>query len=175
MADELALDADEHDETEEKKKPGMLVPLLFGLVLALSLGIGAAVAVIAGVVPLPGLEKAEDEKEHKEEHKDEHKEEDKVVFVNLEQLMISIGRDATARTLRLSLSIETTEHYSPKVEQLKPRILDALNTLLRSADARDFSEPRALTRLRAQMLRRARLAADPTAIRDLLITEYVVF
>lgn len=174
MAEDLD-DAQDSDAKETKKKSGgLLVPMLFGLVLAMALGIGAAIAVMTGVAPIPGLETAEEDgAEEREKAKEEP--EAKVVFVELDELRISIGRDATARTLSLKISIETTEPYVARVEEYKPRMLDALTTLLRASDARDLIEPVALARLRAQMLRRVRLAADPTSIRDLLVTEYVVF
>ncbi|MCI4666377.1 MAG: flagellar basal body-associated FliL family protein [Neomegalonema sp.] len=174
MAEDLAAEADgEEGDAPAKKKPGLLVPILFGLVLAMALGIGAAVAVMTGIAPIPGLEKAEGEKKKKHDE-EEDKPKPKVVFVALDPLLITIRSKKGTSTLRLQLSIETTEPYAKKVEEFKPRILDALNTLMRAVDERDLSEPRAFDRLRAQMLRRIRLAADPTAIRDLLITEYVV-
>ncbi len=172
MADDLDDEAD--DEIEEgarkKKKGGLLVPILIGLVLAMSLGIGAAVAVMTGVAPIPGLE-TEDDAENAEDAEPEPP----VAFVDFEELEITIGRAENPARLRLRIAIETTEPYVETVEEMKPRILDALNTLLRATDPRDLAEPRALARLRAQMLRRVRLAADPTAIRDLLITEYFVY
>lgn len=177
MADDLDVElGDEDADGGEKKSGGMLVPILVGLVLAMALGIGAAVAVMTGVAPIPGLSAEEkDENAEKKPEKKEEKKEEAAVFVEFEPLELSIGRVDNRSKLRLKFSIETTATYMPKVEELKPRILDALNTLLRAADARDLVEPRALARLRAQMLRRVRLAADPTAIRDLLVTEYFIY
>lgn len=176
MADDLddAVDDDlEEEGAEKKKKGGLLVPILVGLVLAMGLGIGAAVAVMTGVAPIPGLGGDEEHAEEEEHHEEE---EEPAAFVEFEEpLELSVGRGDQAAQLRLRISIETTAHYAHTVEELKPRILDAMNTLLRATDPRDLIEPRALARLRAQMLRRVRLATDPTAIRDLLITEYFVY
>lgn len=181
MADDLDDDLDDDLEESDgkkakKKKGGLLVPILVGLVLAMGLGIGAAVAVITGVAPIPGLTAAEDGEDA--DGGDEEEEEVVVetpVFIDFEELELTVGRAERATRLRLRFAIETTEPYAARVEEMKPRILDALNTLLRATDPRDLAEPRALARLRAQMLRRVRLAADPTAIRDLLITEYFVY
>lgn len=96
-------------------------------------------------------------------------------FVSFDPLTVTFLQSGAARQLRIALSVETTEAYLHSVEEQKPRMLDALNTLLRALDERDLSDPSALDRLRAQMLRRIRISTDPTAIQDLLITEYVIF
>ena len=55
-----------------------------------------------------------------------------------------------------------------------PRINDVLNVYLRAVDERDFEVPRAMVRLRAQMLRRVQLVTPPGAVRDVLIQEFVL-
>ena len=172
------------DGAEPKKKKGLMGPIMIGLVLALLLGGGAAYGVMSGLVPLGDEEHAKDG-EHgedgkhakKDKHKDEHKEEKKEppVFVAFEPLTITLTHGGAPRQLRLALSVETSKEYAEKVEIMKPRMLDALNTLLRAMHDNELTEPAGLDRLRAQMLRRVRIAADPTAVKDLLITEFVVF
>lgn len=159
------------------KKKGGAGPIIIGLVLALVLGGATAYAVMSGLAPIPGAEHADADGGHgkKDARADEHVEEGPPPkFVMFDPLTVTFIQDGAARQLRIALSVETTEPYLHKVEEEKPRILDAINTLLRALDERDLSEPSALDRLRAQMLRRVRISTDPTAIQDLLITEYVI-
>lgn len=171
--EEAAAETEADGAEGKKKKKGGMGGLIIGLVLAIALGAGAAFGVMSGLVPIPGGEEhAEKEDEH---HKEEEKEKAKPSFVALDPLTVTIGQAGAPRQLRIALTIETTEHYAHNVEETRPRILDALNTLLRATEENDLSQPWSLDRLRAQMLRRIRIATDPTAIQDLLITEYVIF
>lgn len=162
-------------EAPAKKKGGM-GGLIIGLVLAIALGAGAAFAVMSGLVPIPGGEEtAEADGEHHGEKEAEAAHAPAPSFVALDPLTVTIGQSGAPRQLRIALTIETSEPYLHSVEEVRPRILDALNTLLRAVSESDLAEPWSLDRLRAQMLRRIRIATDPTAIQDLLITEYVIF
>lgn len=165
-----------------KKKKGLMGPLMIGVVAALLLGGGAAYGVMSGLIPLgdaPAEEHAAGEGAEKghgaEGGHGEAENAEKPVFVGFEPLTVTLTRGGAPRQLRLELSVETDEHHSHDVEEMKPRILDALNTLLRAMDERELTEPAALDRLRGQMLRRVRIATDPNAVKDLLITEFVVF
>ena len=60
------------------------------------------------------------------------------------------------------------------VQAEMPRIVDALNTYLRAVEVRDLEDPAALTRLRAQMLRRVQIVTGAGEVRDLLVTEFVL-
>lgn len=169
-------------EAATPKKKGIMGPLMIGLALALLLGGGAAYAVMSGLVPL-GDEQHAGEKDgdgHGEKHADkdgrgEAEAKEPPVFVTFEPLTITLTHGGAPRQLRLALSVETSKDYAEKVELMKPRMLDALNTLLRAMHEKELTEPAGLDRLRAQMLRRVRIAADPTAVKDLLVTEFVVF
>lgn len=174
-------DAAQEAAEPTKKKKGIMGPLMIGLVLALLMGGGAAYAVMSGLVPLGDeavAEKGDGDKMAKDKGKGEKEAGEKKeppVFVAFDPLTITLTHGGAPRQLRLALSIETSKEYSEKVELMKPRMLDALNTLLRAMNERELTEPSGLDRLRAQMLRRVRIAADPTAVKDLLVTEFVVF
>lgn len=172
----MAEDTDTPAEAPKKKKGGAM-PLIIGLVAALVLGGATAFAVMSGIVPIPGDEQPADGGQAEGGHGEEKMMDEAHApkFVGFDPLTVTFQQDGAARQLRIALSIETTEPYLQTVEEQKPRILDALNTLLRALDERDISDPSALDRLRAQMLRRIRISTDPTAIQDLLITEYVIF
>ena len=48
------------------------------------------------------------------------------------------------------------------------------NSYLRALELRDLEDPSALTRLRAQMLRRVQVVAGPERVNDLLVMEFVL-
>ena len=95
-------------------------------------------------------------------------------FVALDPLTISLGPEASSRFLRLAATIETAPGAEAAVERLRPRILDVLTTYLQALRDEDLDRPAALTRMRAHMLRRVRVAAGEERVRDLLVTEFVV-
>ncbi|MCG8380140.1 MAG: flagellar basal body-associated FliL family protein [Proteobacteria bacterium] len=99
---------------------------------------------------------------------------DDIKFVNLEPLVITLGPNADAEFLKISVSIETTQDHVKAAKHLQPRFRDVLNTYLRAIDENDLVEPAAMTRIRAQMLRRLQVAASREVVTDLLITDFVL-
>jgi flagellar FliL protein len=95
-------------------------------------------------------------------------------FVPLDPLVISLGSDARARHLKVTVQIEVASDRRSEVEGLKPRIVDVLNTFLRAVDESVLEEPRSMARLRAQMVRRVQLVTPVGAVRDVLVQEFVL-
>lgn len=95
-------------------------------------------------------------------------------FVPLDPLTVSLGPDARARHLRVAVQLEVAPGSERAVAEVAPRVVDVLNTFLRAVDEREFEMPRAMARLRAQMLRRVQLVAPPGAVHDVLIQEFVL-
>ncbi len=98
----------------------------------------------------------------------------RVAFVALEPMVLSLGSDARSRYLNFSAHLEVLPEYAAEISHLKPRFQDVLNTYLRAVTEHDLESPAALSRLRAQMLRRLQIVAGNDRIRDLLITEFVL-
>jgi flagellar FliL protein len=141
-------DADQTTATTPKK--GMLVPILFGVILACFAGGGGYWAAAYGPLsPAPE-------------------------FVPLETLIISLGPENGGRHLIFTAHLEVPRSYEDEVAHLSPRILDVLNSYLRVIDLSDLSEASTLGRLRAQMLRRVQVVAGTGRVNDLLVTEFVV-
>lgn len=163
-------DAEVKEEEAPKKKGGAL-GLIIGLVGALALGGGAAFTISTGMVDIPGLTDtgAADDKEEKKEEKPE----EKSVFIELSDISVPVVEARQLRQLQLRLTIETTVAHEADVGEMTPRILDTLNTMLRTTVRDDLSDPTALDRLRAQMLRRVRIVTGPEAVKDLLIVNYL--
>ena len=95
-------------------------------------------------------------------------------FVAIEPILVSLGPAARARHLRFSGQLDVDPAHSVDVLNEMPRVIDALNTYLRAVEVRDLEDPAALTRLRAQMLRRVQTVTGDGQVRDLLGTEFVL-
>lgn len=155
--------------------------VMIALPLALLLGGGSFYAVYSGLVALPlGPDPAETAADG-DDGADAPALEPargappaRTAFVAVEPLVISLGPAAQARHLKLSVQVETSPEERASVAEVTPRIADVLNTFLRAVDESVLTEPHAMIRLRAQMLRRVRLVSPPGAVRDLLIEEFVL-
>lgn len=140
-------------------------PLLIGLLAAVLAGAGGFYAAYAGLIPVGGGHAGE---EAGIEALPE------VGFVPVPPLVISLGPGSNNRHLRFTGELEVPPAHVGEVTRMMPRVLDVLNSYLRAVDARQFEEPGALVRLRAQMLRRVQLVLGEGRVRDLLVTEFVL-
>lgn len=144
--------------------------MILGLALALA-GAGAGFSSVyfglIGVQPAP-------ESHSDNAKKDTSKPMEKIAFVPLDPVIISLGPGSANKHLRFSAQLEVAPEHENDVAQMMPRILDILNGYLRAVHVRDLEEPSALIRLRAQMLRRVQVVTGPDHVRDLLVTEFVL-
>ncbi|MXQ08162.1 flagellar basal body protein FliL [Alphaproteobacteria bacterium GH1-50] len=146
------------DAEEAPPKRGKM-PLVIGLVLGLA-GAGAGYFLMAG-----GSEKETAKVE---------KTSDDIAFVPIQSMTIPIGTAENARYLRFSAQLEVSPSYADEVEKKMPRVVDVLNTYLRSVTLAELEDPSALLTLRAQMRRRIDLVVGGELVRDLLVMEFVV-
>jgi len=158
--------ADETAEAEaEKPKTGRRA-ILMGLPLGLMAGGGAFFAAYSGMLPLGGDGQADDP--------DTAENAAPVSFVALDPMIVSLASDGRSRHLRFQAQLEVAPQKAATVQQVLPRVVDALNGYLRAVDVAMLEEPTALVRLRAQMLRRIQIIVGEGAVRDLLIMEFVL-
>lgn len=138
-------------------------PLLIGLLLALLLGGGGFYATWSGLIL-------------GEEHPGDAEPSSLsgIAFVPLDTMVVSLGPDSGSRHLRFTAQVEVTASAASDVTVLIPRILDVLNSYLRAIDTGSIEDPKAMARLRAQMLRRIQIVTGEGRVRDLLITEFVL-
>lgn len=153
--------------------------LLFGLIGAVVLGGGAFYGVYSGLVPLPfgGEDNVAAKEKNEAASEEDHYSNPATLaatFVPLEEMVISLGPDSVAKHLQVKVSIEVEPGTEVDVQTISPRIVDVLNTYLRAIDSKDLENPRSMTRMRAQMLRRVRLVAPQGAVRDVLIQQFVL-
>lgn len=154
-------------DAETPARPKRRLGLILGLVGALALGGGGFYAAKSGMID-PGKlfgDSGADRAETTAPAPD---------FVATGPILVSLGPDARAKHLRFSGQLDVAREHVVEVQAQMPRVVDALNTYLRAVEVRDLEDPSALTRLRAQMLRRAQTVTGPGQVRDLLVTEFVL-
>lgn len=159
------------DDGKGRKRRGMLVPLVAGLVLAIAAGGGAFWAVTSGPF---APEAAESAPEAVAEQEIADLPSANVVFVPLEPLVISLGPDVAGRHLMFAAALEVPAAHEAEVLHLLPRVLDVLNGYLRVVRLSELSDPTSLATLRAQILRRIQVVTGPGRVQDLLVTQFVV-
>ena len=162
--------AEEIDGEEAPPKKSKL-PLIIGLVLALAGGGGGFYAIQSGMIL--GGDPPPDEVAHGADEGDMPELPD-VAFVPLEPMVISVGDVGSNHHLRFRAQLETPAAHREEVEKILPRIVDVLNGYLRAVEVSELADRAALTRLRAQMLRRVQIVTGKGRVRDLLVMEFVV-
>lgn len=160
--------ADPAVEVPPKKKSKL--PLILGFVLAIAGAGGGFLSVQMGMIggsahEEAGTESTEDSAVAPMEQ---------MAFVPLDPLVISLSPGGAARHLKFSAQLEVVPDHVAEVEQVRPRIIDVLNSYLRAVEVADLEDPAALIRLRAQMLRRIQVVVGEGRVRDLLIMEFVL-
>lgn len=158
----------EEDVQDGPKKKSKL-PLILGLLLALVGGGGSFFAIYSGM--LFGSDHVEEQPQ--EDHEMVELTSD-IEFVPLDPMTISLGPSADNRHLRFRAQLEVSKASQKAVTTLTPRVIDVLNSYLRALTLADLEDPSALTRLRAQMLRRVQLVTGPGQVSDLLVMEFVM-
>jgi flagellar FliL protein len=154
-------------ESKETPKSGKR-PLILGLLLAIFGGLGGYYATSTGL--LLGTE-SKDVKPAKVASKDSFSD---VAFIPLEPITVSLPQNSAYKHLLFRAELDVNKVYESEVKTVLPRIIDVLNSYLRAVEISDIQESASLTRLRAQMLRRAQIVAGPDRINDLLIMEFVL-
>ena len=95
-------------------------------------------------------------------------------FVEVPPISVSLGTGGQDRQLRMRAVLDVAAAHAGEAETLVPRVQDTILEYLRAVDAAALEDPLALGRLRAQMLRRARMVLGEGAVSDLLVTDFVL-
>jgi flagellar FliL protein len=158
-------EADAPQDAEPTKKKSK-IPLIVGLLLALTMGGGGFYATWSGMIL----------GNHSQEHAAEKAPDPlpDIAFVPIEPVVVSLGPGSSSKHLRFTAQLEVAKAYADEVAILMPRILDVLNSYLRAVAVADLEDPSAMAKLRAQMLRRVQIVTGEGRVRDLLVTEFVL-
>jgi len=166
--------ADETETHDAPKKKGILLPMLVGVVLAAAAGVGGFWAVTSGLFgPAGGGDSAQGEDDDAPPER-ARPELDDVAFVPLDPVVVNLGSESAGRHLLFTAQLEVSPGDASEVTHLMPRVMDVINSYLRVLDMQELTNPRTLTRMRAQLLRRIQVVTGDVLVRDLLVTEFVV-
>ncbi len=157
-------------EAEAPPKTGGKLGLILGLALALALGGAGFFVTYSGMIALPfggAGRTGEVEAARKPDLPP-------VGFVPLDPITVSLGPGANARHLQFTAQLEIDPAQEAQVRLLIPRVLDVINTYLRAVEIADLENPAAMSRLRAQLLRRIQIVTGNGGVRDLLVTEFII-
>lgn len=96
------------------------------------------------------------------------------IFVEVKEMVITVGSAPANRFLKLNLSVVTRPEHAERVKAAEPMLLDAFNNYLRTVELSDLEDPRFYTHLRSQLSRRAELVIGNSASNGVLITEFLL-
>jgi len=171
-------DADPEEKPARKGKKSLALALILALIGAA----GGFYAFTSGLIPIGshgGGHEAESS-DHTDTHggPDTHDEVPApladIAFVEVDPITISLNANQSAQHLRFRAQLEVNADYERDVMVILPRVTDVMNSYLRALELDDLTGPLALTRLRAQMLRRVQVVAGKGRVRDLLVMEFVL-
>jgi flagellar FliL protein len=92
----------------------------------------------------------------------------------MEPIVVTLNRASGVQQLRFRAQLEVNQADQDEVETVLPRVVDVLNSYLRALELEDLTDPMALPKLRAQMLRRINIVTGQGRVRDLLIMDFVL-
>ncbi|HQU67055.1 MAG TPA: flagellar basal body-associated FliL family protein [Albidovulum sp.] len=159
--------SDAHPEAPSTPPKRSKLPLILGLVLMIGLGGGGFYAVFSGLI----LGRAGPADGKGDKGPDALPE---IAFVPIEPIVVSLGAEPGGRFLHFTGQIEVRKTGEADMKLIMPRVTDVLNGYLRAVEVGDLEDPTALSRLRAQMLRRVQMVSGEGRVRDLLVTEFVI-
>lgn len=96
------------------------------------------------------------------------------VYVEMKEILITIGSAPADRYLKLNISIVTGKDSAAKVKEAEPMLIDAFNNYLRSIELSDLEDPGFYPHLREQLARRSELVVGSAASSGVLITEFLL-
>ncbi len=96
------------------------------------------------------------------------------VYVQLDEVLITIGSAPATRYLKMNLVIVTDKSGVHAVEGAKPVLMDAFNNYLRSVELTDFENPAFYSIMRDQLSRRAELVLGSSVSNGILVTEFLL-
>jgi flagellar FliL protein len=99
-----------------------------------------------------------------------------VVFFELPDLVITLANaDQKPSYLKVRVSVELASSQDiPRVERLKPRVIDAVQVYLRELRRDDLLGAAGTLRLRHELRKRIALAVAPTPVNDVLFADLLI-
>jgi len=95
-------------------------------------------------------------------------------FVQLDEIIVTVGSEPASRFLKMNATIITTNENAEITKTAQPLLADAFINYLRSVELSDFEDPAFYPRIREQLSRRAELVLGAKATQGVLITEFLL-
>ncbi len=95
-------------------------------------------------------------------------------FIELPEILISIGSEPATRYVKMKVSISAYEGGAEAVAANETILMDAFNLYLRSVEPGDFEDPSYYAFLREQLSSRAELILGGDVTDGILITEFLL-
>ncbi|WP_084420380.1 flagellar basal body-associated FliL family protein [Henriciella litoralis] len=95
-------------------------------------------------------------------------------YVQLDELLVTIGNEPATRFVKLNTSIVTEKGNEKKITEAQPMLSDAFISYLRSVELSDFETAGFYPRMREQLGRRAELVLGSDTSQGVLITEFLL-
>ena len=96
------------------------------------------------------------------------------VYIELDEILITIGSEPATRYLKLTLAIATHSGEENKIKKAQPILADAFNGYLRSIELSELEDPTFYPYLREQLSRRAELVLGAAVSDGVLITDFLL-
>jgi flagellar FliL protein len=95
-------------------------------------------------------------------------------YVELQDILITIGSEPATRYLKMKVSIVTDNSGAGMVTKAEPVLIDAFTNYLRSVELSDFENPDFYAHMREQLSRRSELVLGGGVSEGVLITEFLL-
>ena len=95
-------------------------------------------------------------------------------YVELRDILITIGSEPASRYLKMKVAIVTDDDGANMVHKAEPVLIDAFTNYLRSVELSDFENPDFYAHMREQLGRRSQLVLGGDVSDGVLITEFLL-
>lgn len=165
-------------DPQDGKKPGKK-PLIISVVLMVVGGAGGYFATSSGLISVSGkasTTQSEDglSQKNRTDMVEAVEPLPDIAYVALEPVVVTMIHTEQVFNLRFRAQLEVNAMYKEDVAKITPRIIDVLNSYLRALEIDDFRNGSALTKVRAQLLRRFQAVAGQGRIRDVLVMDFTL-
>lgn len=169
---ESGIDAGE--DSGGKKGKGKLIIIIVALLVLLGGGGGAA-AYFMGLFGGGDEATVDAELENIETEEDIEKQADTAVFMDLQDMTVTLNARGRTRFLKLSVSLELVDEKDiPKVEAVMPRVVDQFQIYLRELRVEDLRGSAGVYRLREELLYRVTKAVPGVEVRNVLFQSFII-
>lgn len=95
-------------------------------------------------------------------------------FVTLPELTVNLRATASVKLMKIGITLTTPPEQHEKLAALEPVLVDGLQQYLRALDENDLEGRIGVETLRAELLRRVRLMADPVPVESVLLRTLIL-